>query len=277
MLTNFQMPPGGFGPGTQPADDGAELDYMALPSGMRTFESHFPEIEDLATVAPALALLEELADACEDAAAGIGRSVDLSGLDEHCRRLLAETMGEGEVSCVVRGTPELRAQEAVFAGVWSVRGPGIDRIEVSPVPRDVGARAFDPLAPAVGPLAPQAPGVVNAPAIVTELMDRSADWRPGTVPHVVNLSLLPHTPEDLDHLDVALGQGSVTMLSRGYGNCRVTATGLRHVWRVQFFNSMDSLILDTFEVSDVPEVASAAREDFEDSAIRIREVLEAIR
>jgi hydrogenase-1 operon protein HyaF len=46
---------------------------------------------------------------------------------------------------------------------------------------------------------------------------------------------------------------------------------------VQFFNSMDSLILDTFEVTDMPEVVLAAPEDLADSAERIREVLEAIR
>ena len=40
---------------------------------------------------------------------------------------------------------------------------------------------------------------------------------------------------------------------------------------------MDTLILDTFEVTSMPEVALAAREDLEDSAARIREVLEAIR
>lgn len=40
---------------------------------------------------------------------------------------------------------------------------------------------------------------------------------------------------------------------------------------------MDTLILDTFEVTDVPEVALAAPEDLADSADRIREVLGAIR
>lgn len=46
---------------------------------------------------------------------------------------------------------------------------------------------------------------------------------------------------------------------------------------MQFFNSMDTLILDTFEVTTMPEVAIAAKEDLVDSAERIVEVLEAIR
>ncbi|MEE3069707.1 MAG: hydrogenase expression/formation C-terminal domain-containing protein, partial [Pseudomonadota bacterium] len=78
-------------------------------------------------------------------------------------------------------------------------------------------------------------------------------------------------------LDARLGEGSTDILSRGYGNCRVTATALNHVWRVQFFNSMDVLILDTFEVTAIPEVTVAAPEDLTDSGERLVEVLEAIR
>jgi hydrogenase-1 operon protein HyaF len=86
---------------------------------------------------------------------------------------------------------------------------------------------------------------------------------------VVNFTLLPHTEDDLSWLDAALGEGAVTILSRGYGNCRVTATALAGVWRVQFFNSMDTLILDTLEVTDMPEVVLAAPEDLSDSARRL--------
>jgi hydrogenase-1 operon protein HyaF len=92
--------------------------------------------------------------------------------------------------------------------------------------------------------------------------------------HVVNLSLLPHTEDDLAWLDAALGEGAVTILSRGYGNCRITSTGVANVWWVQYFNSQDTLILNTIEVSRVPNVACAAAEDLEDSAQRLREILE---
>ncbi|MEY9750963.1 hypothetical protein ABIF65_010337 [Bradyrhizobium japonicum] len=62
---------------------------------------------------------------------------------------------------------------------------------------------------------------------------------------------------------------------RGYGACRVQATGTRNVWSVQFFNSTDNIILDTVEVGGVPIVALAADEDFQDSAGRVQEILEA--
>ncbi len=145
------------------------------------------------------------------------------------------------------------------------------------MPTEARERAFDPRREAEGPKAPMAPGVVNAPPLAVELFDRSRNWTAGTETHVVNLTLLPHTEQDLAWLDVALGLGSAEILSRGYGNCRVTATALPWVWRVQFFNSMDTLILDTFEVTEMPEVAIAAPEDLADSARRIRDVIEAIR
>ena len=105
----------------------------------------------------------------------------------------------------------------------------------------------------------------------------SAGYRPDDPVHCINLTLLPHTEEDLAWLEAALGTGSVEILSRGYGNCRVTATATPQVWRVQFFNSMDTSILDTYEVTAVPEVVLAATEDLADSGERLLEVLEAIR
>ncbi|MBZ4023096.1 hydrogenase expression/formation protein [Rhodobacter sp. TJ_12] len=275
MVSNFHLPPVGFGPGSQPEEQ-EELGYMQLPEGMRTYESHLPEVEDSSAVAPALKLLSDIAAACEAVAAGGMVSFDLTGLDAQNRALIAETMGQGEVAMKIRGIPALMVQESVFAGVWNVAGAGVDRIEVANVPAESLSRAFEPFRAAQGASHPRPEGVVNAPALLAELLDKSASYAGGE-PHVINLSLLPHTEQDLVWLDETVGEGAVTILSRGYGNCRITATALPHVWRVQFFNSMDALILDTFEVTTMPEVALAAREDLEDSAGRIREVLEAIR
>lgn len=275
MVSNFHLPPVGFGPGSQP-EEGEELSYMQLPSGMRTYAAHLPEVGDASALTPALKTLADIASAAEACARGGMAAFDLTGLDAANRALLAETLGQGEVSMKIRGIPAVRVQESVFAGVWMVAGAGVDRVEVGPVPAPALSRAFEPFRPGKGALHPRSPDVVNAPALISELIDRSGAFL-GGAPHVVNMSLLPHTEGDLLWLDAALGEGSVTILSRGYGNCRVTATALPHVWRVQFFNSMDTLILDTFEVTTMPEVVIAAPEDLEDSAGRIREVLEAIR
>ncbi len=274
MIRDFHMPPTGFGPGSQPAsEDGSELDYMELPGDMRTYSAHVPDVEANDALRPALAMLDDIAKAAgRVGAGGVAEEFDLTVLDAQNRRLIAETMGEGEVAMKLRGIPALSVQESVFAGVWCVTGSGFDRIEVAPVPTAARDRAF---APATDRRAdPAGAGVVNAPALLSELEDKSTGFD-GNL-HVVNLTLLPHTEADLAWLDVRLGQGSTDILSRGYGNCRVRATAMPHVWRVQFFNSMDSLILDTFEVTDMPEVALAAAEDLTDSGERIVEVLGAI-
>ncbi len=278
MVTSFTLPPVGFGPGSQPPDGDDELSYMSMPQDMRTFSPRIPEVENPGLFGPAFDLLAAFARACDEVAATGGTaSFDLRALDAPNRRLLAETLGEGEVSIRMHGIPAIAAQESVFAGLWVLKGAGIDRAEVAPVPALARDRAFAARRPAIGALAPRRPGVVNAPSILAELMDKSLGYRPGQAIHVVNLTLLPHTEEDLAWLDEAMGEGAVTILSRGYGNCRITATAQAHVWRVQFFNSMDVLILDTFEVTAMPEVALAATEDLTDSAGRLREVLEAIR
>lgn len=272
MVQNFHMPPMGYGPGSQPEPDSG-LEYMPMPQDMRTFAAHMPEIDDSAALSPALGLLREVAAAAAAVArGGAPVSFDLSGFDGANRRLIAETMGEGEVAMKIRGVPALRVQESVFAGVWVLTGAGVDRVEVAKVPSDAITRAFAGTTPAreVEP----GPGVVNALPLMFELQDKSAN--PPNRPHVINLTLLPHTEEDLLWLDQRLGAGSVDILSRGYGNCRIRATALPHVWRVQYYNSMDTLILDTFEVTGMPEVALAAPEDLADSAARILDVLEAI-
>ncbi|WP_095590901.1 hydrogenase expression/formation protein [Actibacterium ureilyticum] len=279
MVNNFHLPPTGYGPGSQPADeDGQQLEYMPMPQDMRTYSAHIPDVAPDEALAPALRLLQEIAAAAQAAATGGANArFDLSTLDPANRALIAETMGEGEVAIRAHGIPAIAAQESVFAGVWCLRGADTDVIEVGPVPDMARARAFVSRRPATGGLTPKQPGVVNAPPLLGELLDKSAGYRAGDAVHVINLTLLPHTEQDLDWLDAALGTGSVDILSRGYGNCRVTATGQAHVWRVQFFNSMDTLILDTFEVTGMPEVAIAAPEDLGDSGARILEVLEAIR
>jgi hydrogenase-1 operon protein HyaF len=274
MQSPFTLPPSSFGPGTHAEDD--TLEYIALPSGMRTYTVHTPEVDDPASVAPALAVLHQIAHACDTVAEAGGRAqVSLAGLSTVARKFLADTLGQGEVSMKLRGVPALAVQESVFAGVWVLQGAGVDMAEIGPVPEQAIARANIPHR-ARAPHTPRGQGLVNAPALLEELMDKSRAWHEGAEVHVVNLTLLPHTPEDLDHMANVLGEGAVTILSRGYGNCRITASAVPHVWRVQFFNSSDTLILDTWEVTDMPEVAMAAPEDLSDSADRIRDVIEAI-
>ena len=118
------------------------------------------------------------------------------------------------------------------------------------------------------------PGVNNAIPLVSEINDKIPEVAGSTEPHVINLTLLPQSEEDLAFLEQRLGKGYVTILSRGYGNCRVSSTLTNNVWWVQYFNSQDAIILNTLEVTAVPIVVCASQVDIEDSAQRLQEIRE---
>ena len=270
-----------LGPGSQSGEDDEELLYPDLPKEMNTYlPPPLPEPEELARAPQALAALQQVFEHLEstrtDTAA---RFIDVAGLNVEQRELLNQVLGEGEVSIRLHGKDEWLIQESVFAGVWRVGHPasGLDRIEIGSIPTAVLEHGLAGAAPSLAvPDETPPDGVINARALLVELAGKQAAYRSGAQAHVINLSLLPHTPEDLDYLDATLGHGHTLILSRGYGNCRITATGVVHIWWVQYFNSVDAMILNTLEVVDVPSVALAAREDLEDTAIRLREVLEAM-
>jgi len=116
---------------------------------------------------------------------------------------------------------------------------------------------------------------MNVMPVLHEIGDRIARYKDGDEPHIITFSLFPMSPEDMNFLQQTLGAGPVQLTSRGYGTCRVVATGARNVWSVQFYNAMDTIILDTLEICDIPSVAIAAEEDFRDSEMRLREIEEA--
>jgi hydrogenase-1 operon protein HyaF len=260
-----------------------QLDYLVMPQGMATYQApSLPEPEDLAGHEAALQALRAVRAQLQAHLAGQpAQAVALDALSEADRALVNQALGEGEVSARVLEAPGLSSaqiQESVFAGVWRVveqlpDGRVSDRIEVGPVPQlllqAAVLDALDPL-PAV---AAMPPGVMNAPAVLTELRDHRQRWRPGRAAAVVNLSLLPLTPEDARHIEERIGQGRVLILSRGYGNCRISNARVPHTWSVVYYNSQDAVILNSIEVTDLPDVACAAREDLEDSLERLAEVL----
>lgn len=272
-----------FGPGSQPEDE--ELEYMPMPRGMATYQPpQLPEPEELAGHGGAVRVLTELL--CTLQAAIRGEAVApvwLAGLTAEELQLVNQVLGEGEVSAVVQaagdGQRAVQVQEAVFAGVWrvvtTVDGRVVsDIIELGHIPAVLGDIARQDVEPEVprwrGALPPN---VQNAPALLAEIEDQWRVWRPGQPAHVVNLTLLPMSVEDIGFLDHHLGTGRVLILSRGYGNCRITNTCRPHTWRVVYYNSQDIVILNTVEISELPEVAQAAIEDLQDSHERLKEVL----
>lgn len=270
------------GAGSQPGDeDGAVLSYMQMPNAMATFaQPALPEPDEVAGMTAAKNALQRVRALLEaHTADGTHNVVDLATLDAGNIRFVDQMLGEGEVS-VVAGNSQ--AQESVLAGVWRIRSTddagGIvrDVIEVASFPTVLLDGVFTGAADAVPVPTSFGEGVFNAPPLLPEINEHIAAATAGAT-HVINLSLLPHTEQDLALLDGLLGRGTLVVLSRGYGNCRVTSTSTRNVWWARFYNSQDALILNTIEVTAVPELIRAAPEDIADSAGRLHDMLEAYR
>jgi hydrogenase-1 operon protein HyaF len=207
--------------------------------------------------------------------------VSLNGLDEQEKATIADILGEGDVWAKVGlDNAYWRVVESVMAGIWRIESSTADGtqgewVEVGPVPSPILRAAAELPRERIEIPAQLPQGAMNAPALLHELQQRSSDYRPGSENHVINFTLLPLTDVDAQVLTGVLGQVPLVIRSGGFGSSRVFATGLRHVWAVQYINGMGNVILDTLEVGGVPVSVLAAREDFQDSAERLGEILQA--
>jgi hydrogenase-1 operon protein HyaF len=265
-----------MGPGSQ-GDEAPE--YLPLPS-METFSApRLPENAAPEVVARAARLLEMFVAGATEVGFVGGAKFDLLGLDAAERDVITQAMGFGEVSAFTTAPEHWRVQETAFAGLWRVLkvaddgGMLVDRLETGLIP-DVLVEAMQRTAQGELPAPAYPAGCMNAQALVEEIRLQAAAWQPGEAAHVINLTLLPVSDADLDTLYAWLGHREVSILSRGYGNCRITSTRLKNVWWVQYFNSMDTLILNSLEIVGMPEVALASDEDFADSLERLHEYLD---
>ncbi|GMO22566.1 hydrogenase expression/formation protein [Bradyrhizobium sp. TM233] len=277
------------------APEGAEQPVSVFPIGEESLNASKGSL----TAAGALAKLAtldsaELARSCPNAVALLsniaqaiaGQKADapsqlfrLANLNELETKLIADVLGEGEVGGVV-ALPDgslAQIQESVLAGIWRVRletDAASEYIEIGAVPEIVKRAAAD-LTSADFEIGQVPEGAMNVLPVLAEIRERALAWRPGIRSQIINFTLLPMSPVDMSFLQDTIRNGPIQLVSRGYGTCRVLSTGIRNVWSVQFFNAMDTIILDTLEVGGVPTVALAADEDFEDSAERLQEIIEA--
>lgn len=280
-MNEFPIPVVTIGADPRPVQD-TELDYIPMP-GAEPLRTPIPPEDAAPTdLAAAAAVVEQLLESMRRHRPG-GRDVprfSLKAMAPGALRALNDSLGQGEVSAIVQanGAAPWRVQETAFAGVWRVRrddangAPLEDILEAGDMPIVVKEAAARVSGASLDPARLPA-GVMNAPAILEELRHHASRHKPGSPAHVVNLSLLPLVSADHAGLDALLGDGPVAILSRGFGNCRINATNARGIWRVRYFNSMNTVILDTIEVVDLPEAACAGGEDYDDSLGRLGDLL----
>ena len=256
-------------------DDTDPLALLGVPAMQRPVPARLPL--DFEPGPQLLSRLASLREAIRRAASGEPgvEPIELADLDGQSHQALGEMLGEGEVSGeVVLDGVSYGITEAVLTGIWQVEGSdGTRWLEVAPIPAVI-ARAAASLQPAPFALPPELPGLMNGLPVLAEINEHASGWQPGSGPNrVLNFSLLPMSPQDQALLIDTLGRAELVLDSGGYGNCRVMATRVRHVWAVQYINGLGHTILDTIEIGGVPDAAVAAREDFEDSAARLDDIL----
>jgi len=269
------------GPGSQPEEE--PLQYLDMPHEMATFRMPLvPDRVDAEALSEARDVLQEFLDALEPWEPALdtpGPQLGLDGVSPAALVVINQMLGDGEVSIKLEGRRRARIQESVFAGIWRVCefdaadrliGDWIEAAAIPAIVRDTADAAAAP-APAIVEVVD---GAMNSPAVLHEIREQIGNRGAHGPARVINLTLLPLTPEDHRILEKALPVGPVAIISRGFGNCRITSTLARDVWRVQYFNTMNTLILNTLEVVDAPEVALAAPEDLADSRERLTELIE---
>ena len=268
-------------PGEALAGSDDSLRLIGMPTGLVR-----PQRQALAAdqMTPAArAKLTEVLDALRRHARSPGAPtrIGFENLDENDKATIADILGEGDVWAKVGSAQHFyRIVESVLAGLWRLEanaadGATVEWLEVGAVPQPILTAAAE-LPRAALDIPPQMPqGAMNVQPLLTELQERSAAYVPGADNHVINFTLLPITEVDAEVMTTVLGQIPLVVKSGGYGSSRVYGTGLRHVWAVQYINSMGAVILDTLEIGGVPVAVVAAREDFEDSAERLDEIMQA--
>lgn len=269
-----------IGPGSQPGAQSDAPSYIDLPGDMDKYDAPLmPEPDEVGHLAGAREAMSWLKKVLADYQPGTeSQLANLNELDADNRELVNQILGEGEVSITCDGVLKAKVQESVLAGVWRTlyfddqERVAMDLLEVAAVPHIAFAQ-HDNMRPVNTSVHSESEDVPNALPILVELEDRCAKFDRVGASHSINLTLLPLSQEEIEFLDARLGRGPVDMLSRAYGKCQVISTLTANVWWVRYYNSMGTLILNSLEVTDMPQVVAAAAEDLGDSATRLHEIL----
>jgi len=212
--------------------------------------------------------------------------INLDSMSEEDLDVLKDALGRGEVTMMLTGGEgddgEAQIAETAFPGVWlgrasmGVNGGASYWLEVADAPFALRRLAVTrpQLSLDIASLTPPR-GAMNVMSVLSEIGERSKAWTPGTDNHVINFTLFPMSAQDAAYLASTLGEVGVTVMSGGYGVARVLMTAVPHVWAVQYLNGMGVTILDTIEIGDVPTCVLASKEDFEDSLMRLGNIVEA--
>jgi len=94
---------------------------------------------------------------------------------------------------------------------------------------------------------------------------------------VIDLRAIPFGPGDEAFLVETLGKGEVSATVEALGPTRVWETGYPGVWLVDHYNAAQERIAFQVEVTEIPAILRAGREEMGDSIHRMEERLRQLR
>jgi hydrogenase-1 operon protein HyaF len=268
----LNMPSSAIGPAGQPL----ETPGAASAQGSRADAVEVPN-----RVAGVVGKLRRLQSLLERHRVGVvGDVLDLSDLDTADRGAVADMLGEGEVTIDYEGACRARVQQTGLPGVWRVvmcgenGGLGRDTLEVADLPACVRRRAFEGR-PDAEPADAADPGSATSRTLLDLLRQRSADWRPGDEPFVLDLSAPAISATEVDWLVGGLGTGSLSITVGSGAAASFHATGQPNIWAVRRPVTEGEERHHALVVTDVPNEALVAQHDISASARRLAGILDA--
>lgn len=182
MNRPFPVPVVAYGPGSQP--ESSDWSCLPLPSLVETWREPPTPEPGSPGVSEVLTLLRSMVAALDEPLPKPPAVFPVGALSADAHRLLAQLMGEGEVSAQVvparesdaRAAALVRIQESRYPGLWrvivdSASGERIDdRIEIGAIPTAVLHEALN--SGSTHGAIPDAAGhdLMNAPSIATEIV-----------------------------------------------------------------------------------------------------------
>jgi hydrogenase-1 operon protein HyaF len=101
----------------------------------------------------------------------------------------------------------------------------------------------------------------NAPPLLRELADQVKHLLDTGESSAIDLSALPLTPADLDWLHDKLGEGEIAVTLQANGESTLNETACPGIWWVTHHNEQGAVISQFIEVTYVPELVKAHRQD----------------
>jgi len=119
--------------------------------------------------------------------------------------------------------------------------------------------------------------LMNAPALLNEILQALKDLYEKGKEHIIYSNKVPITEEDRMAILDVLGEGQIKItLNSKSQKVEWRETGIYGVWIGVFYDRDNKPILETVEISYFPKLASAQREDVQESINVLEERIRAL-